>query len=453
MLSRSRVVALTLAVTIALAAGAGVVAAQSEEPLEDGQIYWEGTTVVADGFAADGTEAALYTAGGSHVRNITLDGGDLELSTDDLQGEYYVTAPGADRVNFEVIEVQVEVGVSVSRTASGPPYVTAEVTVSSNRDAVMRVTGFDNLAEYAEGDGERVDENTLEVERGAQFTVELDHLAGEQESIRAEDPQTGAARSNIFEIPEITHPPEDGTIVTAERGGEYWAGDTLAFQNATTHEFYRVETVSGEEVVEQQAATDGHLYVNTTGYQAGAYRVLNESDDELTRFGVSVQELDATVDGEALLLESNRDGYNATVSVSNDSTNVTAQVFANINGTTGSLEALGTEEEIALKTGGLAPGEYTVDIRADGGANTSTTFTVAEETPTPTPTETATETATPTPTQTATDAPDDTPSPTETPSDTGTQSPSVTGTSTPGFGMMAALVGVLMGVMAKAHRE
>lgn len=442
----SRAVVVSVLVAIAIVAAAGVGAAEMEEPLGDGELYWEGTIVYADDFAPGADEAALYTQDGQHVRNISLDGGDLTIDTGGLLGEYYVTAPGADRVSFEIVEQVIGVGVDVSRATDGPPYVTAEVTISTNRgSAVMQVTGFDDFTEYVEGDVETVDGETLEVEQRGTFTVTLDHLAGDTVTIRASDSETDTLGNEIFDVPPITHPPE-ADVVTAERGGKYWAGDILAFGSATTHEFYRIETVAGEGVAEQQTATDGRLYVNTSGYSAGAYRVLNESGGELTRFDVDVQELDATVDGETLRLESNRDGYNATITVSNESANVTGQVLADVDGETGSIGALGAEEELAVATERLAPGNYTIEIHTESGVNTSVTFSVAEETPTPTATATATPTATETTTGTPT-ATDGSPEP-------ATTSQAETATSTPGFGVVATIVAIVALVAGvKASRE
>lgn len=453
--------AVALAVLLVVGGLPGIGAAQSsEEPLRDGSTYWAGTTLVAEDFAPDAGEAELYEGDGTLVRSIALNGGDLQIDTTDLRGGYYVTAPGVDRVRFEIAEQQLGLDVSVTRTAGGPPYVVAEVSVSSNRGGTeIHVSAFDDFADYVNGDVERVNDDTVAVEQSGGFTVGLDHLAGEDTTISAEDPDTGVYENDIFDIPPITPPPGNAQPVTAERGGEYWAGDTLAFESATIHEFYSVETVSGQEVATQQAATDGSLYVNTTGYEAGAYRILNDSGAELTRFGVDVQELSASIEAETLLLESNRDGYNATISVSNASTNVTAEVFNRTNGTTASFEALDGEAQIPLRTDHLNPGQYTVYVESESGVNASTSFTIAQPTPTPTPTPTATPTATststatssPTLTSTATErgSPTMTNVPTEIP--TGSPTPSSeTETTSPGFGVLISLVVIVAtGLLAR----
>lgn len=436
--------AIGLAVLVTVGVVPGVAAAQLEEPLEDGHIYWQGTLISADGFAPDAEEAELYRQSGDHVRNITLDDGDLELDTNGLQGEYYVTAPSVDRVRFEIVEQVVDVNVEVSRTTEGPPYVVADVGISTNRgDAVLRVSGFDEFADYVDGEVERIDDDTLRVGMNAEFTVELDHLAGSDATISAEDPVTGAYGNEIYEVPPITQPPRVDAVA-AERGGEYWAGDVLAFESATTHEFYRVETVSGEQVAEKQAATNGRLYVNTSGYSGGAYRVLNESGDELTRFGVDVQELNATVEGKTLLLKSNRGGYNATITISNNSTYLTSQVFPDANGQEKSLTSVENEKQIALATDRLAPGEYVIQITTEATVNATATFSVAEETPT--------RTETPTPTSTATATTTSTPIPTGSEAVAESPTASKTKTSAPGFGVTVALVAVLVFLVVGSYR-
>ncbi len=449
--SKYRSIAIVSLLVIGLIASSGVGTAEMEEPLEDGHLYWQGTTIVADGFAPNADEAELYTRSGDHVRNITLSGGALSIDTDDLQGRYYVTAPGVDQVTFEVVIQEVGVDASVTRTADGPPYVTAEVSISSNRAAtVLHISGFESFAEYVEGDGERIDEDTIKIDgTNGEFTVELDHHAGDKETIKAEDIDTGVIGLEIFEVPPITHPPESVTTVSAERGGQYWAGDVLAFKSATTHDYYRVETISGDRVTKQQAAVDGRLYVNTTGYESNTYRVLhNESGEELTRFSISVQQLNASVANGALILESNREGYSATITISNESTDVTPQVLPNAENQTELVNSLGNKEELNLSTDGLAPGEYEIEIHADGDVNASTTFTVSKQTPTPTETPEVTSS----PTETTTDAP----TATDASPDTATSATPVTNTTGPGFSTSTAIVAILVVVgsmVAKAARD
>ncbi|WP_430503489.1 PGF-CTERM sorting domain-containing protein [Haloparvum sp. PAK95] len=441
----TRFVIAILAASLLVAAGAGVAVAWSDEqPLTDGEFYWQGQTIVASNFSS-ADEAALYTESGSHVRNITLENGDLEIDTSELKGQYYVTTPDREQISFEVAIQTIGVSVSVTRSTEDPPYLTATVTVSTNRGGTpaIYIYGTDNLADRLVGEnGNVINGSTVAVEgTNGEITIALDDLAGGEEAIRARDPESGTGGIDIFDIPQITHPPDsyDGIV---GRGETVWQGETVAV-NVTAHDRYGLEQLDGEHIMTKQAATDGRLYVNTTDVEPGIYRVLeNKSGNEVTRFRVKQQTLEATVDveEETIRVESDRKEYTATVRIANDSGNVTARAVPKSEGDWMTLNA-SESAVLQLNLSVLAPGEYTVHVTVDDAPVTATSsFTIAEpETATPTETETETPETTVTQSSTATES--------ITATDTSpTETATATNAKTPGFGIEIALAALLASV-------
>jgi len=461
-LTRSSVLVAVLLVGC-LAMPAGIAAA--DEELDDRGLYWQGTTLVKADYASNASEAALYTADGEHVRNISLDDGDLEIDTSNLLGKYYVTAPGASKIEFEVIVQQIRVSVTNLRLEENPLRAVVDVTVTTNRyDVELHVStkNVDDFSSRVSGEVEAVDDETARLtgNTGGAFTYDLRGLGPGEYTLFADDADRDDGSLENFRVNETVAPPTGGEQVTAERGGTYWRPNVLVFENAAEDRIYHIETLDGERVGSQLSTTSGNLYVGTSGLDPGVYRVLSASNgSELTRFSLEVHELSATIDGGVVTIVSNRAGYDASLRIANDSTNVTGDVLQEANGDTVTRTDLAESEEIALFTESLAPGKYTVYLQAtDSRASAVANFTVEEPTPTPTATPTATPTPSPTPTATASPTAADQVGTdevfTETPS-TSTTEATTTDISTPGFGPVVTvlvLVTTAIGLLLRQRR-
>lgn len=457
-----------LVITALLVASLAVFPAASaasppEAPLEDGNLYWQGSTIVATDYAPDANQASLYTEAGEHVRNISLQAGDLTITTNDLSGEYYVTAPGAPRTTFEVIKERIDVDVTQYRIHGNSQRTTVHVEVSSNRQGTniqIDASGISDLAARASGDITRVTAGTVAGDRETEFTVDLTGLEPGEYLLEVSDTELDVTEFATIKLNKSLLPPTSGTHVGVERGGAYWRPTTLAVDGVDANTIYKVEALDGSPVRHQQSSTQGTLYVDTQGFDGGIYRVLTSNGTEVTRFQVNVQTLSASVADGSLQLESNRANYSAYVTVSNSSTTVTKQALPDrpIENGTARLEGLSSATAIGLNTSALAAGDYSVFVRVPvGNVSAGTSFSVAS-----TSSSADIEFTTVSPTTTQSTAGPSTPAPsnTTTPSTTdsldqqaGTSTTGESGAPSPGFGVVVALLaGVLASLLALQRR-
>ncbi|MEE6210863.1 PGF-CTERM sorting domain-containing protein [Salarchaeum sp. III] len=429
--------------------------------LEEGQTYWSGTIITKQDYAPNASTAELYTSSGEKIRDIALSDGDLSIRTDGLRGEYYVTAPNATRIGFEVVKESIRLEITELQLSEDPLQPIASVNIDTNRGgATLYVTGpGDNFPSRVSGAGERVDADTIRVGFEASFTTSLAGLDADKYSFTATDRELGVTEVNIFRLNETVLPPSLAPgVATVSRGDDYWRPTVLKIPETSPNTIYRVETLDGEVVERQLSTTAGTLYLGTSDWDAGVYRVLS-NQSEVTRFSLQVQSLSATSSGDVVTVSSNHETYQLQVRVSNGSHNVTEQVFPNASAPVLERPA-GTATKLELQTDAVSPGEYTVFLSSmNSSARTSVNVSVAAEqtttqttqtTTATTPTTSTTTTATTTTTAAASTSPPETTTTTRT---TGTTPGSSSG-GAPGFGVPMALVAlVLASVLLSRQRR
>lgn len=229
--------------------------------------------------------------------------------------------------------------------------------------------------------------------------------------------------------------------VPAADGGVFWIGQDLAF---------RVDGDT-EYVLHSESDTFGALggasherYLNTTSLEPGMYTVERPDGHVVYRFRLTVQSATASVAGESIGVESNRDSYDAVLSAPNVTTEQLLSAVPAATERDGRvvLTDLSSDANVELNREALPVGNHTLTLSVpDTGAGTNATVSVSDSWENTTPTtesgnpavdpETATQTATATPTANPTTTPTSEPA-----------SESPTTTDAPGFGPVAALIAV-----------
>ena len=369
----SRIPFLAIAVAgliFVLIAVPGIADAQTlESSLEDGGAYWEGTIITEENYAPDSEEASIYDQGGSHVTNISLNNGTLEIDSTEIGvGEFYVIAPDAPRRNFEIVEQEIHIATHQSRRSVGPPFITGDIDVSTNRGtAELAVSGVDDLT-ITEGDFERINDDTIKIGHTGTVQVSLDALAGQTVSIQAKDSETGVTETKIIDIPTITQPPKNAEdSIEMDHGDFAWVGELLKFDGPQIHQRYYIETVSGERIITKQTAVDGSLYINTSSHDSGIYRILNNSSgEEFARYELKKQKLNVeinTFDTTAeISINSNRENYSTKLQLINESgANLTNQSFDSVSNPFYTFRETDGTETFSVKN--LESGRYNLTVR------------------------------------------------------------------------------------------
>lgn len=451
---RVHAVAALLLLASLLAPATATTTAAAKDPgearLEDNEYYYEGTTLVRENYASPNTTSAqLYTASGRHVRDIPLDNGDLRFSTTGLQGDYYVTAPNATRLAFTIrstglavtktnlvvvddparARLTVDISTSVAELIDHPYYV----SVPRLHPFSSRVTGKHATA---------INDSTVKLAQTSKIHISLAGTSPMQFAVHVRNPHTGVTDFIILSVNDTVLTPDADQYTSVSRGDTVWRPAALAVATDTPDRVVTVESLAGDQIARQLTSTSGTLYVSTRGWEPGIYRVLSPSGEELTRFEVKVQTVDARVEDGVLVLSSNRDGYSASVRVANDSRVVTDRVF-NTSGNTTTLTDLSTSERVPLSTEGIAPGTYTVTLNVQGASASATASFTVEERQTTTSRTTMSTTARTTTATTTTSTTVQTADTTTSTSTTETTGGGESGGESPGFGVVVGGIAVV----------
>lgn len=428
-------------------------AADESRHLTNNGEYYQGTVVTHANYGPPNSNVTIYEArSDTPIMNLTLnESGGLTLDTDTLPAanpfdQYVVDGPNSDDILFSIYYEDHNATQTKTYLADNPPETRIVVDVNVENSHQIPITlhistpnnyGFSDrvLSEHAT----RVDYDRVVIDpQGPPIVINYSDLPPSRTRLHIDNPLTGEHTNlPINYDANYTTPILQTQPVSVERGGEYWRPSTLVATGLTPNQTYTVETLEGNQVYQHATTTNGQLYIDTTGFDSGIYRILH-NNTEATRFELRVQTINATATTDELVLKSNRPNYDATIRVYNDTRNLTTTALEGASENHTKVTNLTTNTKVNLNTSSFAPGNYTISIQSSD-SNTSTTASFSVTTTTTTTTTTNSISASSTQSTTTPDTKTSTQH-----SETTTTTSKTTTASSPGFGAIAALVGLLL---------